>query len=187
MMNDPNTPIWIPSPDRINNSNFKRYFSFLKTHFNKEFSEYNELYSWSITEIEEFWSSIWEYSGIINSKSYHSVLNKRIMPGADWFEGSRLNFAENLLRYRDDRIALISIREKHQTIKLTYEELYNLVARCAEGLKNLGVKRGDRVAGFVTNYPESVIAMLATTSLGAIWSSTSPDFGIEEYLIDSAR
>ena len=179
MMNDTNTPIWIPSHDRINNSNFKKYFSFLKTQFNKEFSEYNELYSWSITEIEEFWRSIWEYSGIINSKSYHSILNKRIMPGADWFEGSRLNFAENLLRYRDDRIALISIREKHPTIKLSHTELYNLVARCAEGLKNLGVKRGDRVAGFVANYPESVIAMLATTSLGAIWSSTSPDFGIE--------
>jgi acetoacetyl-CoA synthetase len=101
------------------------------------------------------------------------------MPGANWFEGSRLNFAENLLRYRDDVVALISIREKHPTIKLTYKELYKLVARCAEGLKNLGVKRGDRVAGFVTNYPESVIAMLATTTLGAIWSSTSPDFGIE--------
>ena len=179
MMNDPNTPIWIPSLDRINNSNFKSYFSFLKTQFNKEFSEYHELYTWSITEIEEFWKSIWEYSRIINSKSYHSILNKRIMPGANWFEGSRLNFAENLLRYRDDVVALISIREKHPTINLTYKRLYNLVARCAEGLKNLGVKRGDRVAGFVTNYPESVIAMLATTSLGAIWSSTSPDFGIE--------
>ena len=130
MMNVPNTPIWIPSEERINNSNFKKYFSFLKTHFNKEFSDYNELYIWSITEIEEFWRSIWEYSRIINSKSYHSILSKRIMPGTDWFEGSRLNFAENLLRYRDDRIALISIREKHPTIKITYKELYNLVARC---------------------------------------------------------
>ena len=101
------------------------------------------------------------------------------MPGAGWFEGAELNFAENLFRFRDDHIALISIREKHPTIKLSYKELYNLVSRCAEGLKNLGVKRGDRVAGFVTNYPESVIAMLAATSLGAIWSSTSPDFGIE--------
>jgi acetoacetyl-CoA synthetase len=178
-MNDSNPPIWIPSIDRISNSNFKKYFSFLKTQFNKEFSEYHELYNWSITEIEEFWRSIWEYSRIINSKSYNSILNKKIMPGADWFEGSRLNFAENLLRYRDDAVALISIREKHPTIELTYKELYNLVAHCAEGLKNLGVTRGDRVAGFVTNYPESVIAMLATTSLGAIWSSTSPDFGIE--------
>jgi acetoacetyl-CoA synthetase len=178
-MNDSNPPIWIPSIDRISNSNFKKYFSFLKTQFNKEFSEYHELYNWSITEIEEFWRSIWEYSRIINSKSYNSILNKKIMPGADWFEGSRLNFAENLLRYRDDAVALISIREKHPTIELTYKELYNLVARCAEGLKNLGVTRGDRVAGFVTNYPESIIAMLATTSLGAVWSSTSPDFGIE--------
>ena len=107
------------------------------------------------------------------------MLENRVMPGAAWFVDSRLNFAENLLRYKDDEVAIISIREKHSTIKLSYEQLNNLAARCAEGLKKLGVKSGDRVAGFVTNYPESVIAMLATTSLGAIWSSTSPDFGIE--------
>ena len=132
-----------------------------------------------LTEIEDFWRSIWEYSEIIHSKTYSSVLENRVMPGAIWFKDAKLNFAENLLRFKDDEVAIISIREKHPTIKLTYEQLNNLVARCAEGLKKLGVKSGDRVAGFVSNYPESVIAMLATTSLGAIWSSTSPDFGIE--------
>ncbi len=172
-------PIWTPSSESVKNSNLTQYFSFLKKHSHKDFNNYTDLYNWSITEIEEFWKSIWEYSQIIHSKSYFSILNKRIMPGAKWFEGVELNFAENLLRYRDDRIALISIREKHPTIHLTYKQLYNLVARCAEGLKRLGVKKGNRVAGFVTNYPESVIAMLATTSLGAIWSSTSPDFGID--------
>ncbi|MEO8233001.1 MAG: acetoacetate--CoA ligase [Ignavibacteriota bacterium] len=178
-MSDEINPIWLPPDERIKNSNFQEYFAFLKTHFNKNFSNYNELYNWSINDIEDFWRSIWEYSGIIHSKTYSSVLEKRIMPGAVWFKDSKLNFAENLLRFRDDQIALISIREKHPTIKISYKQLYNLVARCAEGLKGLGVKSGDRVAGFVTNYPESIIAMLAVTSLGAIWSSTSPDFGIE--------
>lgn len=178
-MSDENNPIWLPSEERIKNSNFQKYFAFLKTHFNKDFSNYIDLYNWSINDIEDFWKSIWEYSDIIYSKTYSSVLENRIMPGAVWFKDSKLNFAENLLRFSDDQIALISIREKHPTIKISYKQLYNLVARCAEGLKGLGVKSGDRVAGFVTNYPESIIAMLAATSLGAIWSSTSPDFGIE--------
>ena len=178
-MDENNLPIWIPSAERVSNSNFTRYFSFLRTHFKKDFNNYEELYNWSINHIQEFWKSIWEYSGIIHSKSYKTVLSERIMPGAKWFKGSELNFAENLLRYNDDRDAIISIRENHPTIRITYQELYNLVAKCADGLKKLGVKKDDRVAGFVTNYPESVIAMLATTSLGAIWSSTSPDFGFE--------
>lgn len=178
-MNEVKFPIWTPSKERVENSNFKKYFSFLKSHLDKDFHNYNELYDWSITEIEIFWQSLWKYSTIIHSNPYKKILNKRIMPGAEWFEGAELNFAENLLRFRGSHIALISIREKHPTIKLSYKELYNLVARCANGLKKLGVKSGDRVAGFITNYPESVIAMLSATSLGAIWSSTSPDFGIE--------
>ncbi|MBK7630128.1 MAG: acetoacetate--CoA ligase [Ignavibacteriales bacterium] len=178
-MSDENIPIWIPSDERIRNSNFQKYFAFLTSNYKKNFASYSELYKWSIDEIESFWKSIWEYSEIIHSQTYSVVLDKRVMPGAVWFENSRLNFAENLLRFTDDKFALISIREKHPTIKITYAQLYKLVARCSEGLKSLGVKSGDRVAGFVTNYPESVVAMLAATSLGAIWSSTSPDFGIE--------
>ncbi|MFZ1517297.1 MAG: acetoacetate--CoA ligase [Ignavibacteriaceae bacterium] len=178
-MSDEKLPIWIPTDDRINRSNLKKYLSFLSSNYKKNFSNYSELYNWSVNEIEEFWKTIWEYSKIVHSKTYSLVLSKRILPGAVWFKDSELNFAENLLWYNDDRIAIISIREKHPTIKLTYNELYNLVAQCAAGLKNLGVKKGDRVAGFVTNYPESVIAMLAATSLGAIWSSTSPDFGFD--------
>jgi acetoacetyl-CoA synthetase len=178
-MNEPVFPIWIPTSERVENSNLKKYLSFLQTNFNKKFTTYPQLYDWSVSSIEEFWKSIWEYSELKHSKSYDRVLDKRVMPGANWFEGAELNFAENLLKFKDDKISLISIREKYPTIQLSYIQLYNLVARCASGLKELGVKSGDRVAGFVTNYPESVIAMLATTSLGAIWSSTSPDFGIE--------
>ena len=181
-MNENTAPIWIPSNNRIVNSNIKKYFSFLKKHFNKEFYNYEQLYNWSITEIEEFWRSIWDYSGIKYSRTFDTVLSEHKVFGAKWFEGSKLNFAENLLRYRTDSVALISFRENHPTIKLTYEQLHSLVAKCAEGLKKLGVHKGDRVAGYVTNYPESVIAMLATTCLGATWSSTSPDFGIEGVL-----
>ncbi|HCY77347.1 MAG TPA: acetoacetate--CoA ligase [Ignavibacteriales bacterium] len=178
-MNENKFPIWFPSGERIKGSNLQQYLTFLKSHFSKDFNNYNELYNWSITQIEEFWRSIWEFSEIIHSKPYDTIISERTQPGAKWFTGSELNFAENLLKFRDDNIAIISIREKHSTVKLTYCQLYDLVARCVEGLRNLGVKKGDRVAGFLTNYPESVIAMLAATSLGAIWSSTSPDFGIE--------
>lgn len=172
-------PIWIPTEERINKSNLNKYFSFLSSNYSKNFNSYSELYNWSVDDIENFWKSIWEYSEIIFSRSYSSILEKRKMPGAVWFKDSELNFAENLLRYKDDKIAIISVREQYPTIKISYKQLYNLVARCAEGLRKHDVKKGDRVAGFVTNYPESVIAMLATISLGAIWSSTSPDFGIE--------
>lgn len=178
-MNEYSAPLWAPSNNRVKNSNLNKYLTFLKYHFKKDFNDYAELYKWSVKEIEEFWKSIWEYSNLIHSKSYNFILSERKQPGAKWFEGAELNFAENLLRHMDDHIALISIREKHPVVKLSYKELYELVAKCAVSLKDLGVKKGDRIAGFVTNYPESVIAMLAATSLGAIWSSTSPDFGFE--------
>ena len=128
-MSDERIPIWSPTKERINNSNIQEYLSFLSSHYKKYFSSYSELYNWSITEIEKFWESIWEYSGIIYSKTFSVVLAKRIMPGAQWFKDAELNFAENLLRFRDDKIALISIREKHPTIKITYKQLNKLVSK----------------------------------------------------------
>lgn len=176
---DKSQPLWIPSEDRICNSNFTKFYDFLKKEYNLAFKNYGELHTWSVTEIEKFWESIWKFSGIIHSKSYYTILDKRLMPGATWFEGSKLNFAENLLRYRDDHIAIISSREDKPDYKITYNELYELVAACSKGLKELGVEKGDRIAGFVTNIPETIVAMLATTSLGAVWTSCSPDFGIQ--------
>ena len=172
-------PLWVPSEDRIKNSNFSKYSDFLKKEYNLQFRNYSELHSWSVTDIEIFWESIWKFSGVIHSKAYKRILNKRIMPGADWFEGAELNFAENMLRFRDDHIAIISSREDKPDVVLTYNELYNLVAAFSVGLRKLGVKRGDRVAGFVTNIPETIIVMLAATILGAVWTSCSPDFGIQ--------
>jgi len=176
---DKKIPLWIPSEDRIKNSNFSKYHEFLRREYNLSFSNYSELHSWSVTEIETFWESIWKFSGIIHSQPYKRILDKRIMPGAKWFEGVAINFAENLLKYRDDHTAIISSREDKPDVVLTYKELYELVAACSFGLRKLGVKRGDRVAGFVTNIPETIIAMLAVTSIGAIWTSCSPDFGIQ--------
>jgi acetoacetyl-CoA synthetase len=173
------TPLWIPSEKRIKDSNFRKYEQFLNKEYGLQFSNYSELHSWSVKEIETFWESIWKFSGIIHSKPYGRVLNKRIMPEAKWFEGTELNFAENLLRYRDDHIAVVSSREDKPDVVLTYKQLFELVATCSMGLKNIGIKKGDRVAGFVTNIPETIIAMLAATSLGAVWTSCSPDFGIQ--------
>lgn len=175
-------PLWIPSENRIKNSNFSKYYEFLKKEYNLSFTGYNELHSWSVTDIETFWESIWKFSGILHSEPYNKILDKRIMPGAKWFEGAKLNFAENLLRYKNDLTAIISSREDKPDVVLTYKELYQLVAACSFGLRKLGVKKGDRVAGFVTNIPETIIAMLAVTSIGAIWTSCSPDFGTQGVL-----
>ena len=172
-------PLWIPSEKRIKDSNFRKYEQFLNKEYGLQFSNYSELHKWSTTEIETFWQSIWKFSGIIHSKPFEKVLDKRIMPDAKWFEGTELNFAENLLRYRDDHIAIVSSREDKPDVELTYKQLFEMVATCSMGLNGSGVKKGDRVAGFATNIPETIIAMLATTSLGAVWTSCSPDFGIQ--------
>lgn len=179
MNNSKSKILWQPNDENINRANITKFIKFVNKEYDTSISDYFELYDWSVTEIEKFWEAMWKYSGIIHSKSYDNVLDERKMPGAKWFEGAELNFAENLLRYHDDKIALISYRENHQVIRLTYNELYTKVAACAAGLKNLGVIKNDRVVGFVTNIPETVIAMLAATSLGAVWSSCSPDFGIK--------
>jgi len=179
MENNQSSILWQPDIDKIIKANMTKFMSFINNEYGCSHSDYFELYDWSVNKIEDFWEAVWKYSGIIHSAEYESVLDGRKMLGAKWFAGTKLNFAENLLRYIDDRIALISYRENNPIIKLTYAELYKLVAACASGLKRLGLKKGDRVAGFVTNIPETIIAMLATTSIGAIWSSCSPDFGIQ--------
>ncbi len=175
-------PLWKPTKEKIKKSNLSSFIKFVFKNTNQELKSYNDLYNWSVNEIEEFWKEIWEFSGVIHSKKYTKVLSSNEMPGARWFDGAKLNFAENLLKFRDNKIAIISSREDQPNVELTYKQLYDAVASCADGLQKLGVKKGDRVAGFVPNYPESIIAMLATTSLGALWSSCSPDFGLKGVL-----
>ncbi len=175
-------PIWHPSNERIKNSNMAAFMRYVENLINKPIKNYSDLYEWSISDIEEFWKSIWVLCGVIRSKEYGKILSENKMPGAKWFEGARLNFAENLLKYKDEHPAIISYREDQKTIRLTYKELYPQVAKCAEGLKKLGVQKGDRVAAFINNIPEAIIGMLATTSIGAVWSSCSPDFGLQGVL-----
>jgi acetoacetyl-CoA synthetase len=177
-MND-RRALWYPSEDRIQNSNMTSFTRYVETLLGKGITSYQALYDWSINDIEEFWKSVWVISGLIHSHTYEKILSEEIMPGAKWFEGAKLNFAENLLKYRDSNTAIISAREGHPTITLTYEKLFELTAKISNGLRELGVKKGDRVAGYVTNTPEAIIAMLAATSIGALWSSCSPDFGIQ--------
>jgi acetoacetyl-CoA synthetase len=141
------------------------------------------LYEWSVENIAEFWRTFWEFSEIKVSAPYQQVVDDPgKMPGAKWFSGARLNFAENLLRYRDGRTALAFTSEGSEVVKITYAELYDEVGRVAGALRSLGVKAGDRVTGFMPNRPETIIAMLAATSIGATWSSCSPDFGIRGVL-----
>ena len=160
-----------------------RFMEEVNKKYGKNFGEYGALYEWSVENIPDFWASVWDFVGINASKPYDEVVDDAgTMPGAKWFSGAELNFAENLLRFRDDQIALIFKGEDHEPRKLTYAELYQEVARVARSLKEAGVKTGDRVAGFMPNMPESIIGMLAATSMGATWSSCSPDFGIKGVL-----
>jgi len=172
--------LWQPSEDRILQSNMVRFIRFVNDHFTLDLNNYAELYDWSVTNISDFWAAMWDFAEIKFSRSYDRVLDQtQTMPGNKWFEGARLNFAENLLRYRDDRVALIFKGESNPVVRITYAELYDEVARVAASLKKMGVQAGDRVVGFMPNMPQSIIAMLAATSLGATWSSCSPDFGIK--------
>ncbi|MFH0880758.1 MAG: acetoacetate--CoA ligase, partial [Lentisphaerota bacterium] len=176
-------PLWIPSEERIENANITRYLDFVNQKYSLKVEGYDQLYQWSITQREDFWASIWEFGNIIASTPYQSVLkDSPTMIGAKWFPEARLNFAENLLRYRDDRVALIFKGEGRDSVSLTYAELYDQVARLAKALRQAGVTVGTRVSGYVPNMAHTIIAMLATTSIGAIWSSCSPDFGIKGVL-----
>jgi acetoacetyl-CoA synthetase len=176
--------LWQPSEDRIRNTNMYHYMQYVNERYGKAFQSYDDLFEWSVSEIPTFWASIWDYGQVIHSTPYtHVVDDPKNMPGAKWFEGVKLNFAENLLRYRDDKVALSFRGESEaETVHTTYAELYDKVARLAKSLRAMGLEAGDRVVGFMPNMTETVIAMLAATSVGAIWSSCSPDFGIKGVL-----
>jgi len=160
-----------------------RFMNFINDRYDRDFTEYTPLHQWSIDRIPDFWASMWEFADIRASRNYDDVIDDVTkMPGARWFAGARLNYTENLLRYRDDRIALIFKGEGQEIRRLTYAELYAEVACVAAALRGLGVQASDRVVGFMPNMPETIIAMLAAASIGAIWSSCSPDFGIKGVL-----
>ncbi len=176
------TPIWRPSPEYIASSNLTAFMKRLSAATGRTFDSYQSLWEFSVTEYAAFWQQIWTDADIVHSAPYTEVVSGKEIWRARWFEGARLNFAENLLRYRDDRPAIVGQSEDGQVQRYTYADLFAAVAKCAAGLRALGVREGDRVAAFIPNIPEAIIAMLATTSIGAIWSSSSPDFGLKGVL-----
>ena len=171
-------PLWRPSGERINHSNMMAFARFLEAETGQLFPDYAALHRWSVAEPAAFWEAIWRFTGVVHSRPWARVLDHpERFPGARWFPDARLNFAENLLRRRDEGIALIGRLENGARRTLTHAELHDAVARVAAGLRARGVMPGDRVAAFLPNVPEAIVAMLATVSIGAIWSSCSPDFG----------
>ncbi|MBI9091417.1 MAG: acetoacetate--CoA ligase [Desulfobacterium sp.] len=175
--------LWQPSKERIESTNMYRFMQEVNTAQGTRFTTYDDLYAWSVDNLVPFWDKTWEFLDIKASTPYDRVIDDpKKMPGADWFPGARLNFAENLLRHRTDDTALVFRGEDRVRRTLTYNELYLETASIAAALRKAGVKPGDRVVGFIPNMPEAIIAMLAATSIGATWSSCSPDFGIKGVL-----
>jgi acetoacetyl-CoA synthetase len=175
--------LWKPDSEKMKQSQMWDFMQNIFEKYRMENAGYPELHRWSVENPALFWGEFWDYTQIIHSRSYQQVVDKpHKMPGAKWFEGARLNFAENLLQYRGEKTAIIFRGENGADRGLSREKLFEEVCRIADGLRAMGVEKGDRVAGFLPNIPETIIAMLAAASIGAIWSSSSPDFGIKGVL-----
>jgi acetoacetyl-CoA synthetase len=171
-------PLWTPSEERKRDANITRYIACVNENYHLDIASYAELHRWSVENISDFWAALWDFAGIISSQPYTQVVDDpKKMPGAKWFAGARLNFAENLLRYRDDRTAFIFRGETQKSARMSYAKLYDAVARLAKSLRDLGLQPGDRVAAYMPNLIETAIAMLASTSIGAVWSSCATDIG----------
>lgn len=182
-MSDPDRILWEPSEEFIENSNLKNYESWLLDRKGLSFESYDGLWAWSNDQMEEFWLSLWEYFGIKSDGKFSKVVNSREMPGSKWFEGARLNYAEHIFeRYSDDRPALLFKREDLPQKEIPWADLKTEVSRLRSYFKNIGIKKGDCIAGYLPNIPEAIISFLAANSLGAIWSCCSPDFGVKTVL-----
>jgi len=178
-----NQPLWSPSQASIDAANMTRFIAQVNQNYGLELSDYDALYQWSVDEKESFWSEVWDFCGIIGDKGERILVDGDHIETAEWFPDASLNFAENLLRRKDSQVAIYFRAEDQVEYSLTYQELYAQVASVAAWLKARGLQPGDRVAAYIPNMPEAVVAMLAATSLGAVWTSTSPDFG-EDSVVD---
>ena len=175
-------PIWRPSAARIAETNLTRFLEKVREEFGADVSNYEDMQRWSVENREAFWGSIWNELGIVGTRGERVLVDGDKMPGAQFFPDARLNFAENLLRKRDDTAAIYFSNEGLRGRDWTWNELYNAVSQLAQAFEGMGVKAGDRVAAFMPNMPETIIAMLAASSIGAVWSSCSPDFGVRGVL-----
>jgi acetoacetyl-CoA synthetase len=172
-------PLWTPTAEMAASARMTDFMGWVGKRHGRTFSGYGELWLWSVEEVEQFWAAIWEYCGVRSSEPYKRVLASKTMPGARWFEGTQLNYAENMLaRERDPQAtAVLHASELRPLAELSWGELSEQVAALAGGLRSLGVERGDRVAAYMPNIPETLIAFLACASIGAIWSCAAPEFG----------
>lgn len=176
-------PLWQPSAAAMAASNMRAFMRAAGARHHREFADYDALYQWSIEEPEQFWREIWSFCNVIGDGPGNvTVEHRERMPGARWFPQARLNYAENLLRRRDNAPALVFWGEDRVKSSVTFAELHQEVSRLAQALRNSGLRAGDRVAAYLPNIPGAVIAMLAVASIGAIWSSCSPDFGVQGVL-----
>ncbi len=173
-------PLWTPSPARVATARLTAFMEQVNEDFDLEINDYAGLYRWSTAEIGDFWRSVWDFGGVIaETRGDTAIVDADKMPGARFFPEARLNFAENLLRQRGSGDALVFWGEDAVRRRLSHDELYDRVSRLASALRGMGVAPGDRVAAFIPNLPEAIIGMLASASIGATWSSCSPDFGAE--------
>lgn len=174
--------LWQPSEERVRTSNLARYMAWLEAEYGKDFADYQDLWTWSVTDLDAFWASIWNYFGVGSFARSSSALVEERMPGAAWFPNVQLNYAERALAGTLTRPAVVHMSEVRPLATVTYEELSRQVACAAAGLRRLGVEKGDRVVSTMPNILEALVAFLATASLGAVWSSVSPDFGVPSAL-----
>ena len=176
-------PLWSPSPQRFAETNLARFAEHVAVRHGARLTDYPALYDWSVREPGRFWTAVWDFCGVVSSaRGEVALADGERMPGARWFPGARLNYAENLLRRRDEDPALIFRGENRVRRTMSFRELHAAVSRLAQALRAEGVGPGDRVAAIVSNLPEAIVGLLATSSLGAIWSSCSPDFGVQGIL-----
>jgi len=174
--------LWTPGPEKIESAEISAYIEYINDKFELDIQGYSALYAWSISEKEAFWSSYWDFAGLVGDKGKAVLENGDDIEHAKWFPDAKLNYAENLLQHRSDETAIFFKVENRRSSTLSFNELYRQVASLAAWLKSQGVVKGDRVAGYMANMPETVVAMLAAASLGAIWTSTSPDFGSQSVI-----
>jgi acetoacetyl-CoA synthetase len=173
------SPLWIPSPQHIAATNISAFMKHVAANDGPDCGNYDALYRWSIDKPAEFWGAVWDFCDVIGERGKPVLEHADRMPGARWFPGARLNYAENLLRLDGDEDALVFRGENRLASRVSFRELRHEVSRLAQALRAAGIRPGDRVAGYLPNLPGTVIAMLAASSLGAVWSSCSPDFGVQ--------
>jgi len=178
----PGTVLWEPSADVLANSRMGRYGRHLVDQGVIPALDYHEMWRWSTTDVAAFWRSVWDYFDVVAEGDPSRAVAKAVMPGTQWFPDIRLNYAENMLRGSDDQQVVTAISQTREPITLTRGELRDQVARAAAGLRRLGVEPGDRVVAYLPNIPEALIAMLATTSIGAIWAVCAPELGVDSVL-----